>query len=236
MYRPRQVTNYYSGKATVQIKENKVGIKFDPVDGQSSIPPIVISRDNAPEQLSPGRWVVTMNPDRTKILRITPVNGVFRGRVEKFASREGEKPSPITRTITAKDGSTYTVRGFTTIIKITQGPYAGLTVPYYLSYNFVEDFINGKSLVGFKARGSRTVALMEFCDITGAWRKGEMKYSDNILPTLEDRILKEGVEFEFVMRDGYIISLYNIEGEERDEGEEESPFTLEEENLPWEEE
>jgi hypothetical protein len=95
------------------------------------------------------------------------------------------------------------------------------------------------------SKGSRTKELEEFLSLAGAWNRGPMEWSDNILPALEKRILRADKSFSFLMKDGWIDTLYEAdEPEESEDWEEESEepskesapeVADDEEEIDWEE-
>jgi hypothetical protein len=163
-------------------------------------------RDKDTAKLRPGRWYVALNGDESEVWSFSPWSGQFTAKVQGFAAKEGESPAP--KVIEGKD---WTTVSFTALIEIIEPKkFAGVVIPYFLKYNFRETVEQGRAAVGLASKGSRTQQLAEFLDITGAWNRGPMKWKDNVLPAFEKRILHEDVEFNIIVKDGFIDTLFQM--------------------------
>lgn len=254
-YRPPHVESGFSrgvqGAAETRISEDKkyILIRFRD-DGKK----VKIRRTKDLAGLFPGKWFISLNSTNDEIAAFRPLTGNYKGVVEKFAAKEGSEPAPKTKPVnyTAKDGSTisYTKTYFWVVFKILEPEkYAGIKVSKEFLYNFREAVVDRKSVVGFLSKGERTRELEEFCDLTGVWERGPMEWEDNILPALEKRILRANKPIMFVMKDGWIDTLYEPESpdveSDGDDGWEEEPKTKPEtkvsvepeddDDIPWEE-
>lgn len=232
------------GEAQVVGDKKTIKLRFEKTKNVRSF-----RRTKSTAKLYPGRWYVQLSNDESEIFSFHPWSGSFKGTVLEFASKDGEQPTPQIKKVdfNTKDGKhiKYEYLRFTVLIEITEPKkYAGITLPYLLAYNFLEAKDDqGRSIVGLMSKGNRTKDLAEFLRITGADQK-PMKWSDNILPGLQRRILHVAKEFNFIIKDGWIDTLYEenepeVEDLDWDENEEESapePETDGEIELDWEEE
>lgn len=207
-YRPPRVSNSgVYGKALVKLgkkgDKKAVLIKFD--EGDS----FVLNPSKCPKYVQSGQFVVSLTPEKDGIRGMRPINGQFKGRVSKFLSQEGKPPIPRTKDVTFK-GESYSYQYFTVLIEITSpSKYKGMEVVFMPRYHFGEalETVNGEPrrvTAITKLRSKYTAMLDEFLTATGAWDKGPIPYSDNILPTLQKRIQVSNKEFGFVLKDGWI--------------------------------
>ncbi len=166
--------------------------------------------DDCKDLIRSGKWWVSVNEELTKIYSIRPVEGLYEVKVEKFASPEGQPPTP--KTTQGKFPYTY----FTVILVIVGGEEKGMRIPYRLRYNFTdvyESVVDGeplKQVVTYSKLGKNSIhtpILIDFMDITGAWTRGAMPYRDNILPNLEKRILEQGKVFKVILHEGQVKSI-----------------------------
>jgi len=178
-----------------------------------------------PENLSNGLWNVRLNNDDTEIYSYFPWKGHYKAKVKEFTPGSGDEdaPAPKEKTFTIKKGKNagkeFTTEQFTVLLEIVEPEeLEGIVVPYTLAYNFKE--VDGE--VGFPSSKGRTKQLIDFCDITGVWDKGPLKFKDNILPDMQKRILRADKSFNIVINDGWIESVF-------------SAFEAEEDDLDWEE-
>ena len=246
-YRPPRVSGEFkkgeNGEAQVRLSKDKkkLQIRFKETGNKYNF-----RRTKEIGQLLPGRsWFIQLNSDETEIYNFHPWAGQFTGKVQGFASKEGESPAPSVND-RSFEGQKYQTVDFTVIIEITEPKkVAGITIPYFLRYNFREyENEEGKSEVGLAAKGARTKQLVDFLDITNAWAQGPMKWKDNVLPAFEKRILRQGVEFNFIVKGGWIDTLFSssepevedADWEDEEEGEpiKEEVVVDDEEEIEWE--
>lgn len=206
-----------SGKSAVMVgfldEDGSVGDKYT----------IIKSGDNVPEYVQPGKFFVSLSSDRKKITGMKPISGSFSGHIKNFIAKEGEKPTPKTR---AGQYGPYEV--FASIIEILKPEkYAGMNVYLELPYKFVptmKKFGNEmKEIAGIPISKSASVGMLEdYILATKAADVGPIPYSDNVLPTLQKRILRQDAEFEFVMKNGWVSAINPPdvnEGQTEDENE-----------------
>jgi len=211
--------------AKIQIKGDKV--RVSPKGKQ----PVVILRKNTPKTLRPGTWEVQFNESKKSINNWKPIKGVFRAKVQKFASKEDEAPMPKIYRRTNQYGHEYEVEEFVTILEIVDGEAKGATLTYNLPFKFDydEEEIDGnvKRTLQIAGRGKATDKLEEFLRVNGVWNK-TLPYKDNPLPMLEKVILSEAKEFNVQVEKGWVSSIYASDLPDED-------TDFDGENAPWEE-
>jgi hypothetical protein len=189
---------------------------------------VKLSKDDCPDNVRPGKWIVTLNENEDTLYNFRPVQGHFVVKVKEFASAENEAPKPRTKDVAfEKDGKThsYSYEYWVAVLSI-QSPedMNDLELSYFLRYHFGEVMEDGKSLVAYTKPGSKyTGYLQEFLNASGAWELGPIEYSDNILPELQKRILHADKKFEVTVKDGWIVPGTLLSLDEPDET-----------DLPWE--
>lgn len=209
-YKPPKVDDYGPrGQAEVStgVVDNKPMVQVTFVDNNAKYR---VPRKNCPDYVQKGIFFVEMTPDRQGIRSMRPWNAPrIRGKVAKFHAKEGEKPTPKTVNVKNESGG-YSYNYFGLTIEVTQPEkYAGMEIPFMPRYHFqsAQEEVNGKmeDVVAYSHMKSRyTGQLDEFLTLTGAWKSGPIPYSDNIVPTLQKRILRQGLEFEFSMKEGWL--------------------------------
>jgi hypothetical protein len=233
-YKPKTVAGGSFGSwLTAKVSFNPDKTKVRVVDKETA-KEYILSAKNVPAKLTSGEWVINLSEDKKEVTNYRPVNGMFKGKVIKFAAAEGEKPAPKTKSVSfKKDGKNieYDYLYFTAMIQITEGACKGIEIPYVLRYNFVENDEDGKAVVAIKGKGKYSLALDEFLDVTGAWERGAMKWSDNVLPMFEKRILSEDRIFSFVIKKGWIDSFFAADAPSSEPDPDEEPDDL---NPPFE--
>jgi len=141
---------------------------------------------------------------------------MFREKVTGFVARQDEEPAPQTKHVEFTDRAgkhhSYDYQYFLALIEITDGEAKGAVMSAMVRYKFaeVEEEVKDKlrKVVGIKGHGKYTDFLADFLEVTGG-ADTPMPWSDNILPTLEKRILRADKEFAFVVKNGYINTLLN---------------------------
>jgi hypothetical protein len=228
MYRPPVKKSAYdglSGAANVALSKDKTKVKVTferKADGSGGDEHVVLAKECPKEvqaYLRSGNFVVKLSKESDKIYSLSPTGGMFVGKVAKFSSKKDADPSPMTKVATNQEGQTYSYLFFVVMIEITEGECKGMEIPLFLRYNFAEDEqeIKGamRKVVGYSKsleKSKHTAFLDEFLTITGAWDAGAIQYSDNILPKLEQRIKRADKTFGFIVKKGYIDTLYEHSG------------------------
>ena len=202
-YRPKRTSSYErgaSGVAKVLLSNTGKSAKVKFKTGEE------FTVKEFPENLTKGVWFVQMTGNEDGIFSFRPVSGVFQGKVDKFVSGEGEPPTPKT------SKGKFPFEYFVVILSITEPEKAkGIEVPFILRYKFdaVEDD-SGNKVTGIQG-GKYGDLLDEFLLLSGAWDRGALKWKSNVLPDIEKRILHADKSFGFVMKEGYVDSLYSLE-------------------------
>lgn len=219
VYRPPVKKSAYdglSGAANVALNGNKTKVKVTLEESGDSY---VISVKECPKEVQAyirsGNFVVKLSKDNDKIYSLSPTSGMFVGKVAKFSSKKDADPAPMTKVGKNQEGSTYSYLFFVVMIEITEGECKGMQIPLFLRYNFAEEVqeVKGveRKVAGYSKsldKSKHTAFLDEFLTITGAWDAGAIPYSDNILPKLEQRIKRADKTFGFIVKKGYIETLY----------------------------
>lgn len=204
-----------SGLAKVALNSNKTKAKIlFPATDETEEKEYVIFVKNCPEDVQgyirSGEFIVKMDQEKTKLYSMSPANGMFEGKVSKFSARKDQPPAPMT-----KVGPDWSYLYFVVMVGITKGECQGMQIPLFLRYNFCEEEqeIKGemRSVVGYSKnldKSKHTALLDEFLTITGVWNYGPIPYSDNILPKIEQRVMRAAKSFNFIVKKGYIDTLY----------------------------
>ena len=234
---PKVEPKYKDGeRGEAQVKGNKKTIKMRFEKSKNTFS---FRRTRATKNLRPGRWYIQLSGDESEIFSFHPWSGSFKGRVKEFAAKDGEVPVPKTKNVdfTKDDGThiKYQYQYFMVILEVIEPTkLAGVTIALRLNYNFLEaKDEQGRSIVGLMSTGARTKDLGDFLKIAGADTK-PMKWKDNILPVLEKRILNADREFHFIVKEGWIDTLYTMdEPVTEDEADwDDSDDEVEEESAP----
>jgi len=235
VYKPKVKKSAYeeapNGVGTVTLLKNRnIGVKFlEDNDNEFAGKKYKVTdwpNHVNPKNLPGRKWFVRLGNDKKSIFSISPQSGMFTGKVQSFASAEGQPPVPKTKDYTW-EGRVISYRYFTVLIEIMDGDEAcvGMLMPYVLRYNFDEDEEGNACYTHWGKNAVHTPKLHEFLSLVGAWDQGEVEWEDNILPTLQKRILKAGKTFKFVVKDGWIDTIYEDES-----------FVGESEEESWEDE
>lgn len=175
---------------------------------------IAKTKDNCPDYVQNGTFYVNLSPDKKSINSMRAVSGQFRGKCTEFVSRKDEPPVPNTKTIQSSRG-TFEVVQFGVIITITKGKYKGMDYFLSLNYDFVPAMVEYPSgsgtmreVAGLRKSKSRYVEMLDnFIMATKAVVKSPIPWSDNILPTMQKRVLQADAEFDFIVKDGWISTI-----------------------------
>lgn len=194
------------GIATVSLGKmnGKKAVRVDYDDDKA----YTVLASNCPDYVQEGKFFVVMSAQKDEIQRMSPVNGQFTGKVSQFMAQEGKPPVPKTRSYQNKDWKPY--QYFAVFVEVTDPErYKGMEVYIELRYHFGEaqEEINGtmrRVAAITNLRSPNTGTLEEFLDATGVWEHGPIKYSDNILPILQKRILTNDREFGLILKDGWL--------------------------------
>lgn len=240
-------SNVYGQAKILGVGKNQIKLVFRESKGKGEsgkTENLIIKKDNAPEYVQKGIFHVSMDSDRTQIFNMRPGTGMFTVKVQKFVANEDQPPTPKTKEYTGTNGK-FTIQSFAVILEITDGDYKGMEILYNLRYSVSEEIpmydwvemkVKGKEkrvLAHPNSRSKYLAQLIEFENVTGVWEKGPIfftpTYSDNVLPVLEKRILEADREFNVVLKDGWVDTIYQ---EMQDDFEDEEFSDEPEEDLP----
>ena len=206
------------GEARLQINKSKGQVRIV-MDGKAYI----VDKDECPEVVQ--SWLKSGVPNTTFFVslkadeaeNVTGIFGIYPfnypalvGKVKSFAAPEGEAPTPKTN---EKWGYKY----FTVLIEIeSPKEFAGMIAPATFRYHFkpMEQEIKGKTytVVGIGHPKSKyTPVLMEFLEIHKV-TDTPMKFTDNLLPALQKRVLSADVAFQFSVKNGWFDNIWDVSG------------------------
>jgi hypothetical protein len=166
-----------------------------------------------PKQMEGVEWYVKLDGNGNKIFSIYPTEGMFEGHCIGLVSKEGEEPQ-----VRFKDNQFGGYHYFIPLVEFTSD-YPGMTIPYLwndgvkpypnmLRYNFAGDEETGETVyTSWGDNSIHTPKLDEFLTVTGVWDKGPIKWKENILPTIQKRIVKANKTFKFVLKNGFFVTL-----------------------------
>ena len=184
-----------SGLATVKVFDDKILVTFDDPPQKFEILP-----EDAPKGvvLKNLKYNSTMAQENDKIRYIKPKDGSYLVKFKEFAHKEGEQP-----TFKVVEPNKWAGRHleFTMVMKITKGDYEGLEITRNLWYIF-EKFEQTDE-IQFGGKGSRNVedALTAFgMDLI----EDSPPYSENILPALQEILLKKDVTALAIVEKGFV--------------------------------
>lgn len=206
-----------SNLAKVMVGKSSVKIHF-----KGEPEPFIVKKDNCPPEIRNGKWYLTVDEDRTKVLYVRPTVGQYKVRFKEFAKgNDDAEPSPkeVNRSF-QKDGKAveYSYKQFVALLEVVEGEAKGLLIPYYLRYHFADiDGVTGYD----KPRSKYTDILREFLEIAGGWLRGELKYKENVLPAFEKRLQHANRQFFVVLKESdkgsvYIDTIYSILDDDED--------------------
>lgn len=197
-----------NGVADVRVLEKKIQIRF-----KGETDPISLSRADAPDYVRAGKFIVGLNQEMSEIVAFRPINAMVTCKFDRLVSKEDEPPAPIQKpagTGHRKDGTTFPIKpymAFMALLTIT-GPkeYAGMQIPLFLHYLFVDD---GEGSTMLKGAGKNADLLEEFLESAGVLDDA-LPFTDNVLPKLQRRILAKGKEFMVILKGGWVDSFAEL--------------------------
>ncbi len=221
-YKPQKIQTggFLTGIASVQLHKDGKRVRVQMLDDEDKT--FIIDRKECPEYIMTGEFVVTLSSKGDHIYSMRPVDGLFLMRTQKFVSDGEQPPAPKTINVKPDKGNAYSFEAFTVLLEIVSGKENGMVVPYNLRYHFVpaeeEVTIKGKKQIAQVValghlKSKYTAALEEYLDVTHAWDRGPIPYQDNILPSLEKRILRENVTFNVLMKSGWVDKVFPKQGD-----------------------
>lgn len=200
------------GVATIRLTKTAVKVLLEATETRPE-QMYEIPVEKAPAEIRAGKWFVSISGDGSQLYSIVPVQGAFTCKFDKIACPEGQLPAPKHYTQNFKDQTTgqegiTEYDAFTALLEIVDGKDAGLKIPYFLRYNFGE--VDG-NVAFIKPKSKYTTQLTDFLDATGAFEKGEMAFSENILPALEARLKNANRKVMVIIKQGRVDSIAHLE-------------------------
>jgi len=191
--------------------------------------PVILDRENCPDYVKNGVWYTTISSSEDTMFGMYPEKGTFEVKVKEFPGGEDGIPEPKLKQVSfIKDGkdNSYEYEYFMVIGKIVNHPsFVDMEVPLMFRYNFDEIIDDGEKVAAYsKPRSKYTNELVDFFEATGVLEFGAIKYSDNILPEVQKRILQNDRTFMVTFRDGWMVNGSIMPAE-----------NPEETSVPWEE-
>lgn len=248
-YKPKVISSggggiYGNAKIFMSPDKKKVKVVIQDKDGKES--KFVLSASDCPKVVRSGEFSVALSKDGKKMYSLYPLDGMFTGKFVRIQAREGEVPVP--QSFQSSEGG-WGYLHWTPIVVITSPKeFAGMEVPFRrMRYHFdaVDEEIRGKTyqVVGINHQQSKyTAILVDFLDATGVWDNGPMKFSANILPDLQKRMSQADKSFQFVLKDGWVSTVFSMEQPEEEvvpDEEEEDEFSsvpdveTDPDEIPW---
>jgi hypothetical protein len=188
-----------SGLASVKVFDDKIIVTFDDPPQKFEILP-----EDAPKGvvLKNQKYIVTMSQENDKIRYIKPKPGSYLVKFKEFAHKEGEQP-----TFRVVEPTKWAGRHleFTIVMKVIKGDYEGLELTRNLYYIFEKH--DGDDAVQFGGKGSKN---LEEALVALGIDMGEdfPAYSENILPALQEVLLKKDVTALAIVSDkGFCTSI-----------------------------
>jgi hypothetical protein len=207
--KPVKTSEGISGVAKVEIKGVKVRVSLKPETEGEKVTSYVLEKENCPETVREGTFIVNLAGDGKKMHSIRPINGVDKFKVKEFMAQKDKEPAPKTH-----EGKFGPYQTFAVTFEIVEGPRAGMTVPGSYPFDFVQDHddVPGKGVqevlgVKKKSKSPGNDRLWELLDVSGAG-KHQVPYKENPLPTLQKIMLREAKVFSGSYKDGWMTSLF----------------------------
>lgn len=191
------------GQAQVTVAKGTVRIRFSANNVVYEIP-----RANCPDYLTAsGVYRVSLSEDTTSVVSVSPYNGDYLVKFVRFGSKNAvpvprREQSPGRR----RDGTMYPrdFLKFSATLEVTQGPLAGAPiVSPFLYRDRSNGFANdgeGELLIAGDSRDVQK--LVSFLTAAGVFEM-RLPFSDNVLPALQEAILRRGDEFKVTITDGW---------------------------------
>jgi hypothetical protein len=169
-----------SGLASLKVFDDKIIVTFvDPPQKFEILP------DDAPKGLKDLKYNITMSQENDRIRYVKPVDGTYLCKFKEFAHKEGEQP--IFKVVEPTKWAGRHLE-FTMVLKIVKGDYEGLDITRNLWYVF-ERWENTDE-IQFGGKGSKNLEDA-FISLGLDLSVDAPPYSENILPALQDILLKK---------------------------------------------
>lgn len=202
-------TKGLKGQAAVRVTATTIRIAFK--DDPENIYEVPVT--NATGVVKNGTWWVSLSAKGDKLYGISPIQGAYPLRFKEIAHAQNQPPTPASYTSHWKDNNGKEMESqyeaFTLLFEITEGPCAGMTAGKFLRYYFAAS-TDGMVLFD-KPRSPHTKVLADTMDTLGAFDRGTMKYTENILPALQARMQAANYPLMGIFKEGNIESLTRID-------------------------
>lgn len=182
-----------SGLASVKVFDDKIIVAFDDPPQKFEILP-----EDAPKGLKNLKYNITMSQDNDKIRYVKPKDGSYLVKFKEFAHKENEQP--IFKVVEPTKWAGRHLE-FTMVLKIIKGDYEGLDITRNLWYIF--ERFEATDEIQFGGKGSRNVE--DALTALGLDLATEAPaYSENILPALQELLLKKDVTALAIVEKGFV--------------------------------
>lgn len=183
-----------------------------------------------PGMKEPKKFRVRLNEDGDEVETVTPVNGVFRGKMIGIGPKKKDGSySLIEKTYNKGSSDENSHLEFLALYEITDGVFRGVELPgFYLHYKF-EAIPEGEDEEGFTRfdtvdtpNASQLHKLQLWAEVQGNILDEPIMWPDDgiILETLEERALEADRDVDIIFENGYIKSVQPVENYEEVEVEE----------------
>jgi hypothetical protein len=200
-----------SGYAKVELhpQQPKVKVTLEPSEDGAKPKVYVLDKENCPEKVQNGLFIVDLNGEGNKMYSLRPKEGVYKAKIKAFAAKKDAEPAP--KTVTGKFGAYQT---FAVGFQIIEGKYAGMEVPGSFPYDFIpgQEEIPGKGMqetVSLKKKkdSKHNQRLVELLEVTGVI-KMTLPWKENLLPLLQRQMLKADKTFSIGVKEGWVDALF----------------------------
>jgi hypothetical protein len=212
--KPVQTTSGISGVAKVEVhpSQPKVKVTLKPTEEGAKPVSYVIEKEDCPEYVRSGMYMVNLSGDGKKMYSIRPITGMAKFRVKQFMAKKDAEPAP--KTVNGKFGPYMT---FAVEFEIVEGENKGMTIPGSYPFDFIESMeeVPGKGTlpvlnVKKKQKSPGNDRLWELLEVSGVISL-VMPYKENPLPMLQKHMLHQAKVFTGAYKDGWMTSLFASE-------------------------
>jgi hypothetical protein len=194
------------GSANIVVNAEKELVRVSFVDGDNEGETFKIDLDNCPESVKTGRFFASLSGKGDSLYSIRPVVGTFIVKFTRWARPENTVATP--KEMVGKFGP---YQSMTALLRIFKGDNAGMEIPLFLNYKFVDDGAGNAAIPTSEKSGTAAERLINFLEATGVL-DDVIPYTDNLLPTLEKKILKKNQSFSVHVKEGFVDFISSLEG------------------------
>jgi hypothetical protein len=212
MYKPESVKGSFGLYGVVKIfsiENGKVKVAFYETDREGNLSEATIKVFIKAEDCFPvakvGTWSAQLSSKHDKLYQIRPTSGVFPGKFKEFVSKKDQPPMP-----TMSGGKIeFQHLIFRPLFVLNREDVKDMVVGYQygLDYAFATD---ESGLVKYGKQLDRSTHMQDVDDFltkVGVWDKGEMKYSDNLLPHFHRRAVDADKSLMIHVEKGFVKTL-----------------------------